>query len=182
MEEKVKNKKYVVGDVINNIEILAILTDEKIHRGIAHLCKCFCGEEFKTNLPILLSQSNISCGCRDVELGDIYWKFTIVGKTEGKSKTYDCKCECGEVLEVQLARLERGNKKSCHNCVTHGKFEIGDMHGELTIIKDLGARGDDRTYRYVLCKCSCGQEKEAQLSKLKCGVINNCDNDIHRKT
>jgi hypothetical protein len=70
------------------------------------------------------------------------------------------------------------------------KLKKGEMYGELTIIKEVSPRKthNGKIKRMFLCKCSCGNYKEATFSDLRvgdtksCGCLRNRDKVIHGKT
>jgi len=44
---------------------------------------------------------------------------------------------------------------------------IGEKHNKLTIVEDLGMKGQGRPRHFVLCKCDCGDLYECNLGALR---------------
>ena len=100
----------------------------------------------------------------------------------------ECKCECGEVLPVQINNLISGNTKSCKACGSKlgGEKQIIDITGQkfgfLTVIK-MAKSPEGEPLRvdcgYILweCKCDCGNPNPvlAGASDLKKGHTNTVD-------
>lgn len=119
--------------------------------------------------------------------GKRYGKLTVlelVGKKNNSKEYYwKCKCDCGNICEVQGVSLRSGNTKSC-GC---GKYDglkkyneqqsqdaiipIGTKIGKLTVLADLGLKpqynGAKKNRRWYKCQCECGNICEASGNQLK---------------
>jgi hypothetical protein len=50
-----------------------------------------------------------------IKLGDVYGRFTVIGRlpVRDRKRWYLCRCECGTEVEVRAQNLRSGNTKSC---------------------------------------------------------------------
>ena len=123
--------------------------------------------------------------------GQVFGKLTVLecaGKPDGRRYHWLCRCECGKEKVVLGTSLTSGNTKSC-GCGKYSglarynqeqsdksKIELGTRFGKLEVIEDLGliphVEGHNR--RGYLCKCDCGNLKEASGNRLKSGQLLSC--------
>lgn len=55
------------------------------------------------------------------------------------------------------------------------EIKVGDKYGKLTIVKELPRRRHtSRIYRYVECKCQCGNIKAFKLEGIRSGDTKSC--------
>lgn len=91
-----------------------------------------------------------------------------------------CKCSCGNTTIVFRSNLLRSSTKSCGCKWFRGRkpidIEVGTRFGKLTVIKSLGVRkisyGENKSVSrsFFLCRCDCGNCKEASRSDLRSGL------------
>lgn len=110
--------------------------------------------------------------------GQIFEKLTVLEKAPSRNKRvyWKCKCECGNVLEVQADALNRGKTKSCGYCGSHPSKLLditGKRFGTLTVIRLLEERGPSRQAIWE-CKCDCGQIIKVRGSSLRYGEVSSC--------
>jgi len=127
---------------------------------------------------------------KQIEVGDIFGEWTVLKKTENRTKDrnvlYLCRCSCGVEREVASSSLRQGKSKSCgHNrmknmikarkesCEKVRESYIGETFGRLTII-ELSDKIDEFHHKFVKCKCQCGTEIETTIAKLKSGHTSSC--------
>lgn len=111
------------------------------------------------------------------KIGDRVGHFTIIGvdgfKRRNTSK-WTCKCDCGNVVELDSNHLYGNYKKNC-GCIK-GKTEFVDLSGKrfgkLTVIKRAG--WSKHKVILWLCKCDCGNETIKQGSHLRGGESVTC--------
>ena len=119
---KIRN---LINQKFNKLLVIK-MTDIKFKcRNKIWLCKCNCGNTTKVSSNNLISGHTKSCGCLDSPniIGQKFGKLTVLslikkGK-KGISKTWLCKCECGNVKNVLTDRLMSNHVKSC-GCLIPG--------------------------------------------------------------
>ena len=95
---------------------------------------------------------------------------------ENKRTFAKCKCDCGNIKDINLSNIKRGLSKSC-GCSQRRK-EGSDSYlfekpiGKLTVIKFH--HKDDHYIRHYLCKCECGNYKVIAENHLKDGTTKSC--------
>jgi hypothetical protein len=92
---------------------------------------------------------------RGIEIGDIIWRWTVVGgpilepRPNGKHRLkWQCQCSCGSVRLVAHDNLVRGGSKSC-GCLTRIHVRPGDHYSRFTVLSQ-------ETSTTWLCRCQCG--------------------------
>lgn len=78
------------------------------------MCKCSCGTVRNVNSYSLTSGTSTSCGCKNKVLIDLKDKRFGKLKVVKYNKPYwECKCECGNVVNVLSHNLKNGSAVSC---------------------------------------------------------------------
>lgn len=111
---------------------------------VAWKCKCDCGNEIIVAGNSLQSGNTQSCGCLNTETrrklglnnkqdlsGQVFGRLTVIEDTgkrkkkgeKGSSIIYKCKCECGNIVEIESNNLRSGNTMSC-GCIGRSKGEF----------------------------------------------------------
>lgn len=100
------------------------------------------------------------------------------------SKSYLCRCKCGEEAVIRFSVLKAGRRRACRSCNKANKvsrLHVGLKVNSWTIKKDLGLKkiyGNSAVRRYLI-ECECGAileknrfavESLANLSCVKCYV------------
>jgi hypothetical protein len=119
-----------------------------------------------------------------VELGKKYNHLTVIRKCSSYERPagrtdiyYECKCDCGKLVNVSASNLKFNHNKSC-GCLKHKlKRHItqGMRFGKLVVIKrtfDLTPNIKHRTK--FLCVCDCGKETEVIAYNLLRGKTKSC--------
>lgn len=110
----------------------------------------------------------------------------LTGRTFGKwrvleyvgDRKYSCECECGTIKEVHEYSLKSGKSTSCGRCgikAKPDKFALGTKFGEWEIVGAV----DKKTYK-VLCRCSCGKEREVNIYTLLSGKSTGCGHTMNQ--
>lgn len=103
--------------------------------------------------------------------GQVFGELTVLSRAEnskaGKAR-WNCSCSCGGHKTVLGSSLINGGTKTCGDRNKHLPDLVGKKFGELTIVKELEPRVDEKgkRHRRVLCRCSCNNEEEYQLQSL----------------
>ena len=103
-------------------------------------------------------------------IGARYGLLTVIRCTEKKSKdgcvVWECKCDCGNTIELATNALKRPERKSCGCLVNKREDLTGKKYGRLTVIKYIEFDTKQNSCKY-LCKCDCGNEKIIASTNLK---------------
>ena len=118
-------------------------------------------------------------------LGQKFGKLTIISLDKEKSKAnkrawVQAQCECGNIINVSLNALRRGNTTSCgcYNKEVNSQRNLIDMTGQicgrLEVIKRDESRRDEGVY--WLCRCNCGNSKLISVGgyALRKGITRSC--------
>ena len=170
-------------------------------------CECDC----KNHTIIICSLSNLrqghtkSCGCLKSEIISKNKSLNLKGKRFGrllvlkrigtyeskghKQSLWECKCDCGNTINLPAGSLVKGLTKSC-GCLsqehlkkfgdffkTKKKKDItGNKYGKLTALylneKLTKEKNDKQSYWH--CKCDCGNEVDVRLGNLQSGDCQSC--------
>jgi elongation factor P hydroxylase len=118
----------LVGQKFKRLTVIKYDDVKSKPRRIYWLCKCECGKETSVREDGLKRGDVISCGCARKgrrnkkdriginEVGIKYNRLTIIEVLpiiNGKQIRYLCRCDCGNLTEVNRDKLVRGNTKSC---------------------------------------------------------------------
>lgn len=158
-------RNNITGQKLNHWTVLKELGGGKV------LCQCDC--ENKTTKEVfkqaLQSGRSKSCGCantfeKKLKPNDKIGEWTIIKQLD----VYKCEavCSCGTHKILYVSNLLRGESKSC-GCKKKKENFVGMHFGEWEVLKELGGSK-------VLCKCSCGVEKEIWKKSLKNGRSKSC--------
>lgn len=119
--------------------------------------------------------SVVSPGQRNIS-GQRFGRLTAIAPTQGRSSRggviWQCRCDCGEVVCVDLHQLISGNKKSC-GCLKKPPLKdfVGRRFGMLTVTEYAGKK--DGLHRWK-CICDCGKETIAGQTSLQRGKTKSC--------
>ena len=111
--------------------------------------------------------------CKDLT-GQKFNKLTVLRKTDkrkyGGAVVWECKCDCGNIVEEISSNLTRGKVKSCgcaHNKIEQGRASdlVGQRFGRLTVIEMTNKRANNRCIIYK-CQCDCGNIVEVPSDRL----------------
>lgn len=111
---------------------LTILSTSRVAYGnttlTEALCRCECGNEKRILLNNLRTGKQTSCGCSkktphnkgrySVSVGQKFGRLTITNLFSEHSTSFaECQCDCGNIKQVAISNLKRGNTVSCgcHN-------------------------------------------------------------------
>lgn len=143
-------------------------------------CVCECGNHINVKTAkITHNKINMCDKCREKQkeeqenkyIGMKFNNWTIIGKID--SRTFICKCSCGNVKKVALRNLKSGMSKSCGKCSRSKPVEdlVGKKFNHLTVIKYAG-------HGRWECKCDCdGPLKDKIIvttTALKNGYVKSC--------
>lgn len=110
-------------------------------------------------------------------VGERFGKLTVVRylrtdvKPYGRTVIWECKCDCGNIVEVSTSALRSGNTKSC-GCLKSENL-VGMKFGRLTVM-DRESPKSKKTKGLWICKCECGNVIKVNTSALKSGNTTSC--------
>lgn len=194
----------LTGQRFSRLQVIERDYDVDSSKGIHWVCKCDCGNIKTIGSYSLRSGATKSCGCLNREIitgqkkiadmsGQRYGCLTILKRVQnhitpsGQQKVmWQCRCDCGNVVNVASQDLKTGHTKSC-GCIPKkqrgsGLIDLtGKKFGELIVVE----RAEDYTYTNKcdgktssiprwLCKCSCGNDVIVQGGNLRSGIVTNC--------
>lgn len=116
----------IIGEQYGRLTVLKEV--EQIGYERRFLCKCICGNEKIVGMSQLRTGKTKSCGCLNKEItsqkntrdltGKRFGKLTVIGRSKEKHQTqtkaiWQCKCDCGNTLDVLSTYLTSGDTTSC---------------------------------------------------------------------
>ena len=119
--------------------------------------------------------------------GKRYGKLVVIEKTKERnvrgSVIWNCKCDCGKMVNVSSNCLRTGSVSSCGCSRAESKEKniSGEKVGRLTAIKKVGKTKDGVLW---LFQCDCGRKVELSVrvfndgKTLSCGCLNAENNKI----
>lgn len=177
---KVKNN--LVGQRIGNLTVIGRVYNPN-NRNVLYGCLCDCGEYTTVFASNLTRNHTTSCGCVKVPnlIGRVFGKLTVVSKKEKTNSKdaniYLCKCDCGEMREVEATLLLNNQVDNCGCSMKYHTKDIrGERFGRLVALKRVDSKVSDNGRRRSvwLCKCDCGASKEVDLDSLLRGSTKSC--------
>ena len=147
--------------------------------------QCKCGAIKDIDLSSISKGSSKRCRscCHKAEIkaGQVFGRWTVIKEVDRKAKgvqkvrVFRCRCECGEERDIMLESLTSGQSKECRKCCHKLKINIGQVFGELTVIKEIDPKIlNNQEYRMFLCRCKCGSDEAVSLSGLNRGHSKRC--------
>lgn len=100
--------------------------------------------------------------------------------TTTKQRYVICKCDCGNIITLQIQTFLYGKTQTCGECFKpHNskwiKTKIGSKFGKLTILsEDDPIISKTAKIRVVTCKCDCGVIKQYRLNNIKTRHTSSC--------
>lgn len=148
------------------------------------LCRCDCGNEFKTTSNMLRRGDTTSCGCsHEINLvGQRFGKLTVVERikvrNDGKPTKWKCVCDCGNTIIIEHSKLKNRNNPNC-GCE---ESVYGKRSGILTAIAICGRQisNNGKWKNLVLCKCDCGNYTIIELNSLNRQHTKSCGCLYHK--
>ena len=108
------------------------------------------------------------------EIGNKYNLLTILEDTGKRYRglvIYKCRCDCGNIVEVNINKLHTGHTKSC-GCLNHKiKDYTGRRFGKVTVVSFKGRENHHTLWN---CKCDCGNEFVTYTNLLTTGAVVSC--------
>ena len=169
-----------INEIGNKYDALTVIEASDIRSSdgrIQWLCKCDCGNTKLVTGKQLRNGNVKSCGCgihkQQQEIGKRYGNLIVLSfafhNTRGEL-LWNCKCDCGNIIQVKTSHLRSGHTRSC-GCSRTPNL-IGKKFGKLTVIKDTGLR--QRNFKIWECQCDCGNIAYVPTGNLTTGNTSSC--------
>lgn len=114
--------------------------------------------------------------------GNVYGRLTALRKTDKRSPSrsivWECKCTCGNIVEVPASSLRSGHTKSCgcYHADVSSKNNFRDLvdmkFGELLVTSFAYTKSGRGSYWN--CRCSCGNDIVVRGCSLTTGHTKSC--------
>lgn len=155
-------------------------TNERRSGSVVWECECDCGGKTFASAQNLLKGDKKSCGCLREEtlVGYQFGEFRVesFAYTKWRHKFWNCKCSCGNFVQMDTYHIHKGDKLNCHGPAHINPLTIdlaGKRFGKLTVIEKLHEK--DKHGRLLWrCRCDCGNEKTVMGAYLRNGDVNSC--------
>lgn len=133
------NLKDITGQTFGR---LIVIEKDQIRKGNYWKCKCNCGNVVSVRGVDLKRGAVKSCGCLQKEkvrqyhwqplnlIGQRFGKLVVLKqiKNDNKGNTrWECKCDCGNIIQIRGNALTTGNTKSCGCLNSKGNAEIEQL-------------------------------------------------------
>ena len=108
----------------------------------------------------------------DIPVGTRFGKLVVIKESDPyiissghKYRTFECRCDCGNIVVAKMSDLRTGKRVQCKSCKYHHESLVGRKFGYLTVIEEAGKN----KHKQILwkCKCKCGKEVIATGNSLK---------------
>lgn len=109
-----------------------------------------------------------------IEIGKKYGRLTVIEKLNRKEFTtsvYLCRCDCGNMKEVNINKLHTGHTKSC-GCLNHKIRVLTGMRFGRLVVDSFKERKDNKTLWN--CTCDCGNKCVVSSRDLLLGSTVSC--------
>lgn len=117
---------------------------------------------------------------QDSMIGQTFGLLTVLEKAQKREELasrcirYRCKCQCGNIVEVDGGALRSGHTKSC-GCTRKINAPYNDLtnqqFGKLTVLYLKGSKNNRKVWH---CKCACGNECDVESQSLVSGHTKSC--------
>lgn len=173
--------------------MLEVIDEESRNKAVYCLCRCDCGT-VKWIRRDHLKKDIRSCGCQSTSnrekakredlTGQKFGRLTVFEKTDKKdylgTAIYKCRCDCGNLTEVNARALKIGNTRSC-GCLKSEEskkrglerkskvFTMHDLTGQKFGMLTVLYATDEKRWGNVVwvCQCDCGNIVKFPANYLK---------------
>lgn len=181
-----ENIENLVGKRFNELTVIDKIENHSIKNNrifIRWKCKCSCGNIIETTSSQLISGHVKSCGClkyKKIDMTGVHLhRLTFLYPDINNKLNWICKCDCENIVSVNVANVKRGLTKSCgclHSEITSERLTIdlaGKHFGKLIVIERDKTKPKSQGV-YWKCKCDCGNEVSVISHSLKEGTTTSC--------
>lgn len=164
------------------------------------VCRCDCGNVKSFRLTDLTSGNTKSCGCLSFDtkknrfqqhieavVGKRFGYLVVLGRDDdfvGRHVHMLCKCDCGNVVSVDINNLKRGNSTSC-GCRKRKLSSDRMKNRNPSLREDISGKRfghlvatcfshKSRGLNFWNCLCDCGNHAVVDIASLKRGKTKSC--------
>jgi hypothetical protein len=127
----------IEGSIYGNWKVIKLDSGRRLRRKVLCKCQCIKCGTIKYILKYKILHSNVKCEiCRrnyiDSFIGKKYNNLTIISFSHKDTYNilhYNCICDCGNYITVQLSELLKGSTKSCGCSKTNNLINYNYKHG-----------------------------------------------------
>lgn len=112
--------------------------------------------------------------------GQRFGRLTVLKQIEtppfmtGNSRWYQCRCDCGKVIDVRGNSLKQG-QRSCGCLRDKNPIPAGQRFGRLVVLEKVAApAGKNFERAWYKCRCDCGAVVVKAGHHLKSGGTKSC--------
>ena len=170
----------MIDETGNRYGSLTVIEKSEIRSSegrIQWLCKCDCGNIKLVTGHQLRNGNTKSCGCGNYrkikEIGKRYGNLTVISFHSNNSRkeiVWNCKCDCGNIIQVKTSSLHSGHTRSC-GCL-HNPNLTNKKFGKLTVIEETNQR--QGSFKIWKCQCECGNIVYIPTGNLTTGNTSSC--------
>lgn len=138
----------ISGQKFGKLTAIKIVEHCGAHIPVKWLCICDCGKEKTVDSQLLRRGLITDCGCsvKDRLVGEKIGRLTVIknsGKKMGGNIIWECRCDCGKIVEVSSGNLNASRKNATLSCGCLRR-EHATKHGlhKTKIYKALNAAKD----------------------------------------
>lgn len=168
--------KNIVGQKFGMLTVLEELPGYKV------LCLCDCGNKTNVRKAYITTGYTKACGCRkhsyNFDVNDIIdkriGKLVVLqySKKVGVYYYYLCRCDCGNIVEVQRNSLITGNTKSCGCIMTDINISVKESQKDNRYSKRKGISYNTKykhwrvqiTYNHMFYNLGCYQSYDEAVA------------------
>ena len=128
-------KQGLIGTKVNH---LLILEPVRLKTGrVGYKCQCDCGNIVEVRTDHLTNGRNLSCGkCLTDLTGKKFNHLTVLGDSGKRCHgriVWKCRCDCGNIIEVETSHLTQNHTQSCGCLKSAGEQKIQSILTENNI-------------------------------------------------
>ncbi|MCL2321750.1 MAG: AP2 domain-containing protein [Oscillospiraceae bacterium] len=185
--------KDIAGQRFGKLVVIR-LTNKRKNNSAVWECKCDCGNIVEVASDKLCKGSTKSCGClkkvySNIIEGQRFERLVtirLMDKCDNGYAVWECKCDCGNTVEVRSEQLANGYTKSCgckkkEICAQFGQSRSKDLTGQR-FGKLIAIRPIEKRIKSIViweCKCDCGNVAEVLSVNLIRGSTKSCGCSRH---
>lgn len=156
------------GEKFGFLTVLDLVVSDHSSNGRKYKCVCVCGKEIIRTVSNLRSGGNRqSCGCKyssyyeeeydlsEKSIGDLLVLKRLGTHKSSKSVLYQCKCICGNIVELTSKAIQRRKIKNCGCKSIPGKKLTGNLSSLHKLISSYKANAKKKKLSFSLSENQC---------------------------